>query len=64
MRASVQVFRTHDGRKNGLAALCPFERGVGIGKFVGLITRGLRNRDVMECEMRGDGAIAGERYQI
>lgn len=48
----VQVFRTPDGRNNGLLALCPFERGAGIGEFVGVITKGLRNVDVMECETR------------
>ncbi|KAI0100105.1 hypothetical protein GGR51DRAFT_379245 [Nemania sp. FL0031] len=44
----VQVFRTTDGRNNGLMALCAFERGAAIGEFVGVITKGLRDVDVME----------------
>ena len=43
--------RILDGPRQTLA-LCPFERGVGIGEFVGVITKGLRNVDVMECETR------------
>lgn len=63
-RAPVQVFRTPDGRNNGLLALCPLERGAGIGEFVGLITKGLRNLDVMECEVRRGGVRTRETYQI
>ncbi|KAH6656958.1 hypothetical protein BKA67DRAFT_553832 [Truncatella angustata] len=44
----VLVFRTADGKNNGLLALCAFERGAPIGEFVGLITKGLRDVDVME----------------
>ena len=44
----VQVFRTPDGRNNGLMALCAFERGTAVGEFVGVITKGLREVDVME----------------
>ncbi|KIW59388.1 hypothetical protein PV05_03841 [Exophiala xenobiotica] len=44
----VQVFRTENGRNNGLLACCPFERGVAVGEFVGLVTRGLRDIDVMQ----------------
>ena len=44
----VQVFRTLDGRNNGLIALCAFERGAAIGEFVGVITKGLQDVDVME----------------
>ncbi|KAI1347965.1 hypothetical protein F5Y01DRAFT_231102 [Xylaria sp. FL0043] len=44
----VQVFRTQDGRNNGLMALCAFERGAAVGEFVGVITKGLRDVDVME----------------
>jgi len=43
----VQVFRTK-GRSNGLLALCAFERGSPVGEFVGLVTKGLENVDVME----------------
>ncbi|KAJ1329273.1 hypothetical protein MN608_06006 [Microdochium nivale] len=43
----VQVFRTK-GRSNGLLALCSFERGSPVGEFVGLVTKGLENVDVME----------------
>ncbi|RYC61493.1 hypothetical protein CHU98_g4702 [Xylaria longipes] len=44
----VQVFRTPDGRNNGLMALCDFERGAAVGEFVGAITKGLQDVDVME----------------
>ncbi|KAK8101930.1 hypothetical protein PG999_012304 [Apiospora kogelbergensis] len=44
----VLVFRTPDGRNNGLLALCAFERGAPIGEFVGLVTRGYQDVDVME----------------
>ncbi|KAK1474279.1 SET domain-containing protein, partial [Colletotrichum tamarilloi] len=54
----VQVFRTSDGRNNGLMALCPFERGAAIGEFVGLITRDLQKTDVM------DSSTGGRAYQI
>ncbi|KAF4774883.1 SET domain-containing protein [Colletotrichum scovillei] len=54
----VQVFRTFDGRNNGLMALCPFERGAAIGEFVGLITRDLQNIDVM------DSSTGIRAYQI
>lgn len=46
--APVQVFRTDDGRNNGLLACTPFERGAAVGEFVGLVTRGLRDIDVMQ----------------
>ncbi|KAI1825582.1 hypothetical protein F4861DRAFT_182845 [Xylaria intraflava] len=46
--APVQVFRTSDGRNNGLMALCAFERGAAVGEFVGVITKGLQDVDVME----------------
>ncbi|KAK0663339.1 SET domain-containing protein [Lasiodiplodia hormozganensis] len=54
----VQVFRTPNGRNNGLVACCPFERGMAIGEFVGLVTRGLHNMDVMQ------GETNGRTYQI
>ncbi|KAG9658938.1 SET domain-containing protein, partial [Aureobasidium melanogenum] len=55
--APVQIFRTKNGRNNGLMACCPFERGVAIGEFTGLITKGLEGMDVMQAE-------AEQRYQI
>lgn len=63
----VQVFRTNNGRNNGLLACCvsfidshvgcecllikfqPFQRGAGIGEFVGLITSGISDLDVMQA---------------
>lgn len=44
----VQVYRTPDGKNNGLMALTSFERGSAIGEFVGLITKGVRHLDVMD----------------
>ncbi|KAJ3563085.1 hypothetical protein NPX13_g8322 [Xylaria arbuscula] len=44
----VQVFLTPNGRNNGLMALCAFERGAAVGEFIGVITKGLRDVDVME----------------
>lgn len=57
----VQVFRTPDGRNNGLMALCAFERGAAVGEFVGVVTRGLRDVDVMEntAAANGNGASGG-----
>ncbi|KAK4461718.1 SET domain-containing protein [Cladorrhinum samala] len=56
--APVQIFRTANGRNNGVQALVPFERGLGIGEFVGLVTKGMDGVDVMD-------AVAGTtRYQI
>lgn len=43
----VQIFRTQDGRNNGLVACCPFEDGWAVGEFVGLITSGLEGVEVM-----------------
>ncbi|KAL1597777.1 putative RNA helicase [Paraconiothyrium brasiliense] len=54
----VQIYRTNKGQNNGLLALAPFERGAGIGEFVGLITKGVRHVDVM------DSATATTNYQI
>ncbi|KAM3443874.1 hypothetical protein MY4824_000322 [Beauveria thailandica] len=56
--AMVQVFRTLDGRNNGLQALTPIERGGAIGEFVGLITKGIEDLDVMR------GLTEGRSYQI
>ncbi|KAI0544491.1 hypothetical protein F4679DRAFT_576793 [Xylaria curta] len=41
----LKVFRTPDGRNNGLMALCAFEWGAAVGE---LITKGLQDVDVME----------------
>ncbi|KAB5578739.1 SET domain-containing protein [Coniochaeta sp. 2T2.1] len=54
----VQIFRTSDGRNNGLQALVAFERGATIGEFVGLVTNGMRDVDVM------DSSAAGRSFQI
>ena len=54
----VQIYRNTRGQHNGLLALAPFERGVGIGEFVGLITKGVRHVDVM------DSSTATTNYQI
>lgn len=54
----VQVFRTPNGRNNGLLALLPFEAGTAVGEFVGMVTRGLSNMDVME------GQTDWSSYQI
>ncbi|CAI6333056.1 unnamed protein product [Periconia digitata] len=54
----VQIYRTHNGKNNGLQALVPFERGAAIGEFVGLVTKGVRHLDVM------DGSTATANYQI
>lgn len=43
----MQVFRTPDGKNNGLLACCPFEEGWAVGEFVGEITSGLEGLDVM-----------------
>ncbi|KAF2009182.1 DEAD-domain-containing protein [Aaosphaeria arxii CBS 175.79] len=55
---AVQVFRTADGRNNGLQALVSFERGAAVGEFVGLVTKGVRHLDVM------DGSTPSASYQI
>ena len=44
----VQVYRTPDGKSNGLVALTSFDRGMEIGELVGLITKGVRHLDVMD----------------
>lgn len=54
----VQIYQTSKGQNNGLIALAPFERGSGIGEFVGLITKGVRHVDVM------DSSTATTNYQI
>ncbi|KAL8956422.1 MAG: hypothetical protein Q9193_006062, partial [Seirophora villosa] len=55
---AVQVFRTKDGRNNGVVACCPFERGTAVGEFIGRITSGLSGIDVME------GRVGENTYQI
>ncbi|KAK4638537.1 SET domain-containing protein [Fulvia fulva] len=43
----VQVYRTPNGKNNGLLACSAFERGAAVGEFIGEITAGLTNMDVM-----------------
>lgn len=45
--APVQVFRTPNGKNNGLIACCSFEKGWAVGEFVGEITTGIKGLDVM-----------------
>ncbi|KAJ4321683.1 putative RNA helicase [Neodidymelliopsis sp. IMI 364377] len=54
----IQVYRTPDGKNNGLVALTSFERGAAIGELVGLITKGVRHLDVM------DSSTPLSNYQI
>lgn len=54
----VQVFRTSNGRNNGLQALAPFDRGTAIGEFVGLITNDLQDVDVLSS------STGSRTYQI
>ncbi|KAM0470271.1 hypothetical protein ACHAP7_009569 [Fusarium lateritium] len=56
--SAVQIFRTTNGRNNGLQALVSFARGVAIGEFVGFVTKGIEDQDVL------DSQVAGRRYQI
>lgn len=44
---AAQIFRTSDGKNNGLVACCSFDEGWAVGEFVGLITSGLEGMDVM-----------------
>lgn len=61
----VLVFRTPDGKNNGLLALCAFERGAPIGEFVGLVTKGFREVDVMESATSSSGSPGSSvSYQI
>lgn len=65
--APVLVFVTPDGRNNGLLALCAFERGTAVGEFVGRITKGLAEVDVMEgggTSTKEGGGVPTPRYQI
>jgi ATP-dependent RNA helicase DDX49/DBP8 len=43
----VQVYRTPNGRNNGLLALTTFDRGAEIGEYVGLVTKDVRHLDVI-----------------
>ncbi|EMD90469.1 hypothetical protein COCC4DRAFT_159908 [Bipolaris maydis ATCC 48331] len=54
----VQVYRTPDGKNNGLVALTSFDRGTGVGELVGLITKGMRHLDVI------DSSTESTSYQI
>lgn len=55
----VQIFQTPNGKNNGLIACCSFNQGAAVGEFVGLITKGLADVDVMQSQA-GDN----EPYQI
>lgn len=55
----VQIFQTPNGKNNGLIACCTFAPGQAVGEFVGLITKGLADVDVMQSQA-GDN----EPYQI
>jgi len=57
--APVQIFRTHNGKNNGLIACCTFRQGQAVGEFVGMITKGLADVDVMQSQ-----AGENEPYQI
>ncbi|TGO07477.1 hypothetical protein BTUL_0273g00030 [Botrytis tulipae] len=46
----VQVFRTPLGMNNGIIARCEFGRGSAIGEFVGLVTKGMEGKDVMQSK--------------
>lgn len=54
----VQVFHTGSGKRNGVQALVPFRRGAAIGEFVGLVTKGIKDLDVMV------NSVSGQEYQI
>ncbi|RAL07351.1 SET domain-containing protein [Aspergillus homomorphus CBS 101889] len=54
----VQLFRTTTGKNNGVIARCNFDRGTGVSKFTGLITRGIEGLDVMV------GGSRNSTYQI
>ncbi len=58
--APVQVGSCPQGKNNGLFARCGFDRGVAVGEFVGLITKGVQGVDVM---MGGQGEKAYQIYQ-
>lgn len=59
MACPVQIFRTENGKNNGLIACCAFDAGKAVGEFLGLITKGLADVDVMQSQA-GDN----EPYQI
>lgn len=44
----VQVYRTPNGKNNGLLACCAFEQGAAIGEFIGEITSGTFSRTERE----------------
>lgn len=60
MRAPVQVARCQNGKNSGLFARCAFDRGMAVGKFVGLVTNGIEGVDVM---MGGNGEGQYQIYQ-
>ncbi|KAL2814693.1 SET domain protein [Aspergillus cavernicola] len=54
----VQLFRTANGKNNGVVARYNFDRGTVIGEFTGLITNGIEGVDVMV------GGSRSRAYQI
>ncbi|KAF5872145.1 uncharacterized protein Bfra_005499 [Botrytis fragariae] len=46
----VQVFRTPLGMNNGVIARCEFARGSAIGEFIGLVTKGMEGKDLMQSK--------------
>ena len=54
----MQVFRTPDGKNNGLIACCPLEDKCAVGEFAGQVTSGINSLDCMVDET--DRAV----YQI
>ena len=55
----VQIFQTKIGKNNGLIACCGFAQGQALGEFIGLITQGLADVDVMQSQAGGN-----QPYQI
>ncbi|KAL4887658.1 hypothetical protein BJY04DRAFT_176372, partial [Aspergillus karnatakaensis] len=54
----LQIYRTSNGKNNGVVARCAFPRGTAIAEFTGLITSGIEGADVMI------GGSRGRTYQI
>ena len=50
----VQIFRTPNGKNNGLQALITFGANSAVGEFLGLVTKGLTNIDVMQSQAHED----------
>ncbi|KAL3459095.1 hypothetical protein BJX64DRAFT_265275 [Aspergillus heterothallicus] len=54
----VQIFRTPNGKNNGVVARCAIDRGTALAEFTGLITSSISGLDVMI------GGSRGRTYQI